>query len=145
MAKIETSVVISRPIGEVFTYMMEIKNWPQWHSGMLEAEQETEGPVGVGTKFRGLNQFLGRSMAWSSEVTEYEPNSKVAQRLQSGPVLFDQSFTFEPVEGGTKLSLFAEGETGGFFKLAEPILNRNMQNQLEENFAHLKEILEAQG
>jgi len=33
--------------------------------------------------------------------------------------------------------------TGGIFKLAEPVVNRMMQRQLESNLANLKDILEA--
>jgi hypothetical protein len=56
----------------------------------------------------------------------------------------EQSLTFEPVEGGTSFTMIGEGETGGFFKLAEPILNRMWQRQLEGMLANLKDILEAQ-
>ena len=56
----------------------------------------------------------------------------------------EQSLTFEPVEGGTRLTMVGEAETGGFFKLAEPVVNRMMQRQLEGNIANLKDILEAQ-
>jgi uncharacterized membrane protein len=142
--KFEASVVIDRPVEEVFAYMMDIKNWLQWHAGMLEAEQSSEGPAGVGTTYRGVSQSLGQRMEWTSELTVYEPNKKVMQRLQSGPMLFDQSFAFEQVEGGTKVTLGGEGETGGFFKLAEPILKRRMQKEMEGNLSNLKGILEAQ-
>ena len=141
--KFEASVVIDRPVEEVFAYIKDIKNWLQWHTGMLEAEQSSEGPVGVGTTYRGINQFLGQRMEWTSEVTAYETDKKVVQRLHSGPMLFDQIFAFEPVDGGTKLTLGGEGETGGFFKLAEPLLKRRMQKEMEGNLSNLKGILEA--
>jgi hypothetical protein len=40
--------------------------------------------------------------------------------------------------------MVGEAEAGGFFKLAEPVVNRMMQRQLEGNIANLKDILEAQ-
>ena len=144
MAKVEASVVINRPVDEVFAYMADVRNWSQWNSGMLEGEQTSEGPMGVGTTFRGVNQFMGRRMEWTSEVSEYEPNRKMGQKITSGPMSIEQSLTFEPVEGGTRFTLVGEGETGGFFKLAEPIVNRTMQRQMEGNLANLKDILEAQ-
>jgi uncharacterized membrane protein len=143
MAKMQTSIVIARPNEEVFAFLNDIKNWPNWHSGMLEAEQTSEGPVAVGTTFRGKSQALGQLMEWSSEVTTYEPNRKIEQSLKSGPMLLTQILTFEPVEDGTRLTIIAEGQTGGLFKLAEPIMNRQMQKQMEENFTKLKDILEA--
>jgi uncharacterized protein YndB with AHSA1/START domain len=120
MARMEASVVINRPIDEVFAYMTDVGSWSQWNSGILEAEQTSEGSVGVGTTFQGVSQFLGQRGEWTSEFTE-----------------------FEPVEGGTRFTMIGEGETGGFFKLAEPILNRMWQRQLESMLANLKDILEA--
>jgi len=141
--KFEASVVIDRPVEEVFAYMKEIKNWLQWNAGMLEAEQSSEGSIGVGTTYRGVSQSMGQRMEWTSEVTAYEPDKKVVQRLHSGPMLFDQIFAFEPVEGGIKLTLGGEGETGGFFKLAEPILKRRMQKEMDGNLSTFKGILAA--
>jgi uncharacterized membrane protein len=144
MAKVEVSVVINRPVEEVFTFMRDIKNWLKWQSGMLEAEQSSEGPVGVGTTYQGVNEFLGRRMEWTSEIIAFEQDKLVEQRIKSGPMLLEQFVKFEPVEGGTKLTLGGEGETGGLFKLAEPMVNRRMQKEMEGNISNLKDILEAQ-
>jgi uncharacterized membrane protein len=144
MARMEASVVINRPVDEVGAYMVDVRNWPQWNTNMLEGEQTSEGPMGVGTTSRGVSQFLGRRMEWTSEVTEYEPNRKMGQKITSGPMSIKQSSTFEPVEGGTRFTMVSEGEFGGFFRLAEPIVNRRMQRQMEGNLASLKDILEAQ-
>jgi uncharacterized membrane protein len=143
MAKMHSSIVIARPAEEVFAYLNDIKNWPKWNSTMLEAEQTSEGPVAVGTTFRGKSQALGQLMEWSSEITAYEPNRKMEQTLKSGPMLLRQILSFEPVEDGTRFTIIAEGQTGGLFKLAEPLMNRQMQKQMEENFTKLKAILES--
>ena len=143
MARMEASVVISRPVDEVFAYMTDVRNWPQWNSAMLEGEPTSEGPVGVGTTGRGVSQFLGRRVEWASEVTEYEPNRKVELKITMGPTSMEQSLTFEPVEGATRFTLVGEGETGGFFKLAEPVVNRMSRRQMEGSLANLKDILEA--
>jgi uncharacterized membrane protein len=143
MARIETSVVINRPIDEVFAYINDVRNWPQWNSTLPEAEQTSEGPVAVGSTFRGVSQFLGQRMEWTSEVTEYEPNRKLKQKITSGPMWMEQSLTFEPVEGGTRFTMLGEGEFGGLFKLAQPVVNRRMKKESEANLAKLKDILEA--
>jgi uncharacterized membrane protein len=143
MAKVEGSVVINRPIEDVFAYLAVVGNWPQWNTGMDEAEPASEGPVGVGAKFRGVNVFMGQRMEWTSEITVFELNKKMGQKIISGPMSIEQSVTVEAVEGGTKLTLAGVGETGGLFKLAEPVVNRNMKKQMEGNLASLKEILEA--
>ena len=142
MARNEASVVINRPPQEIFAYMTDVRSWPEWNMGILEAEQTSEGPMGVGTTLRGVSQFLGLRGEWTSEVTEYEPNRKWGQKIAQGPMSVEQSCTMEPVEGGTRLTWGGEGEYGGFFRLAEPILVRMFQRQLETILANLKDILE---
>lgn len=144
MARIEASVVINRPINDVFVYVTDAGSWPQWESGLLEVEQMSEGPMGVGTTFRGANKTLGQKMEWTSEITEYKPNRKWGQKIISKDWSTVESLTFEPVEGGTKFTLFSQLETGGFFRLIAPITARMMQKQIEGNLAKLKDILETQ-
>ncbi len=148
MARIEASVVINRPVEEVFEFVTNPKNDLLWQSGVLESEQTSEGPMGVGTTLRSVSQSWGRRMEWPCEIIEYEPNRKIKYKITSGPMTGEPSCTFEPVEGGTRLTLVGEGETGGFFKrlfgLADPIVVRMMQRGTETDLANLKDILEAQ-
>lgn len=143
MVKVETSIVINRPVEEVFEFVDNARNDLQWQSGVLESEQTSEGPVRVGTTFRTVNTFLGKRLESTVEVTEYEPNKKIATKSLSGTIPIEGSYTFESVEGGTKVVLKGEGDVSGVFKLAEPLVVRAAQRQFEGNFATLKDILEA--
>lgn len=143
MAGIEASVMINRPVDEVFAYMTDARTWPHWESGLLQVEQTSEGPMSVGTTFRGANQALGRRMEWTSEVTEYTLNRRWGQKIISKGWSTEESLTFEPFEGSTKFTLVSELEMGGFFKLVAPFVARMIQKQIEKDLAKLKDILEA--
>ena len=144
MLKIEKSVVINRPIEEVFAFVSDIEKLSQWMSELVEAQQTSEGSVGVGTTISAVAKPLGRRAESIQEVVEYEPNSKFALKSVSGPVASEDKYTFESVADGTKVTRVAEAETTGFFKLAEPLAARMMRRQFETNFANLKDLLEAQ-
>ncbi|MFQ5594038.1 MAG: SRPBCC family protein [Anaerolineae bacterium] len=144
MARIEASVVINRPIEEVFAFVTDSEKMSHWMSELVEAKQTSEGPVGVGTTYMAVATPLGRRAESTQEVVEYEPNRKFAFKSTSGPVASKDNYTFESVAGGTKVTRVAEAETGGFFRLAEPLAVRMMQRQFKTNFAHLKDLLEAQ-
>ncbi len=144
MIKMEHSVVINRSIEEVFAFVTDVEKWPQWRAEVVEVKKSSEDPVGVGTTFSGVGRFLGRRLENINEVTQYEPNRKFGFKTTSGPVSMQFTDTFESVEGGTKVSLAMEGETGGFFKLAEPIMSRMVRRQFKNNYANLKDLLEAQ-
>jgi len=117
-------VVINRPIDEVFAFMTDSEKMSQWMSELVEAEQSSEGPVGVGTTISAVATPLGRRIENTQEVVAYEPNSKYAIKVTSGLVANEDEFTFEPVTGGTNVSRVAEAQIGGFFKLAKPLFAR---------------------
>ncbi len=145
MAKLEHSVVINRPVEEVFEFMNNIENEKLYRTDLLESEQTSEGSIGVGTTTREVSQFLGRKIETTSEVTEYIKNKVVASRSTSGPIPFKFRTRFEPVEEGTKVTMEFEGEVGGFFKMAESLVLKMGMKQIEKDFNTLKEILEADG
>jgi uncharacterized protein YndB with AHSA1/START domain len=144
MTKLESSVVINRPLEEVFAFVTNPEKMTQWMAELVEVKQTSEGSVGVGTTFSAVAKPLGRRAESTQEVVEYEPNGKFAIKSASGPVASQDEYTFESVAGDTKLTRVVEAEMGGFFKLAEPLVVRMMRRQFKTNFANLKDLLEAQ-
>ena len=146
MIKIENSTIINRPVDEVFEFLANSENNPQWQSGTQEVKKTSEGPIGVGTTYLSVSKLLGRRLESIVEYTAYEPNKRVAGKATSGPIPFQFETTFEPAaEGGTKVTSGGEGDAGGFFKLAEPLVARMLKRQFETDSANLKDLLEAQG
>ncbi len=146
MIKIESSVVINRPVDEVFEFLVNSENDPQWQSSSQEVTKTSEGPIGVGTTYSTVLRVLGRRLESTMEYTAYEPNKRVDGKTTTGPIPFQYENTFEPAaEGGIKVKIAIEGDAGGFFKLAEPIVARMLQRQIETDYANLKDLLEAQG
>ena len=143
MAKLETSIVINRPVEEVFAFLSDYENLPKWSSVSDEVKKTSAGPIDVGTTYRTVVKFLGRRLEGESEVTEYEPNRSCAHKAKSGPFPVENQTTFERVEGGTRVSFITEAEPGGFFKLAEPLLVSMLKRQFEGDFTNLKELMEA--
>ena len=91
-----------------------------------------------------VRKLLGRRLESTAEVTAYEPNAKIAFKSTSGPVQYEAWYIFEPVDAGTKLTIVGEAETGGFFKLAEGLVVRQFEKEMQTALAALKDILEAQ-
>jgi uncharacterized membrane protein len=143
MARAEISTTINRPVDEVFAVLSNVENNPKWSSAALEAETISAGPIGVGTRARFVGKFLGRRIESESEITEFEPNRKLAFQNTSGPFPFRASMTFEGFEGGTRVKATFEAEPGGFFKLAEPLFVSMGKRQFENDLANLKDLMEA--
>ncbi len=141
MIRIQANVTINRPLEEVFRFMTDHQNALQWQSGLLEA-RVTNDVVGVGKTWVDVVQFLGRRIEVASELTEYEPLRAVGFKSTSGPIPLEGRYAFESDGAGTKVTFNLQGEAGGFFKLAEPIVARSTQRQWETNLANLKDLLE---
>ena len=142
MAQLEVGIQINRPIEEVFAILGNPENGPKWSSGSSEVMITSPGPIGVGTTYRSVRKFLGQRIESETEVTEYEPNQRIASKSISGPFPMESSVTFEPVKGGTRVTAILVGEPGGFFKLAEPVLVSRMKQQFETDLAKLKDMME---
>lgn len=142
MVKHELNIVIKRPVAEVFAFVSDLANGPQWQTGLLESRNQTKGSLGVGSKFASVRKFLGRKIEGLVEISEYELNSKFVIKSDTGTVPFKEVYLFEPLANGTKLSTVIELHTSGLMGLAEPMIVGSLKRDMEANFGDLKDILE---
>ena len=142
MISINLNALILRPVWEVFDYITNPANNPQWQYGSLESVQISDGDMQVGTVFSSLGHFMGRRIQSDFEVTEFEANKSYGFETISGPIQLQTSYSFEALDRGTHIIVFSLINTGGFFKLVDPIVAKVAKKQFEENLTTLKDILE---
>ena len=144
MIKVETTVHVNCPPQEVFAYLSNFENNPKWQSGMREARFTSEGSLRLGPTYEQVASFLGRPVLSTFEVIAYEPGQMVKATSTSGsfPITFTRIVSAE--EEGTRVTAVIEGDASGFFKLAEPLLARFVQRSVDNDYANLKKILEAE-
>jgi len=143
MARIEQSVEIKRPVDKVFAYTTDAKSWPKWQSSMQEAEQTSQGQVGIGTTFQGVNRWMGMKVKWAAKATEYEPNKRWSKDITYWSTIIEDHLNFDPIQGGTKFTLVYDVKIGGFLKLFSCMATSSMRKQMKANLNNLKKILEA--
>ena len=144
MTNVESTIVIDRPVEEVFTYVADPDNIAQWAGPVVESKKTSSGPVGKGTTSTRVTQFLGRKMEATYEITEYQKNKYYEDFTTSGPVPINGRITFDEADGGTRVTIRGELDGAGFFKLAEPLLARMAKRQTDTDVQTLKDLLEAQ-
>jgi uncharacterized membrane protein len=144
LARIEESVDIKRPADKVFAYTTDAKTWTKWQSTFPEAEQTSQGPVGVGTTFKGSIHMMGLTMKWTAKATQYEANSKFGKNIECGSITNEQHNTYEPIEGGTRFTIVYNMKVGGFMKLFSPMIVGSTRKALKEALGNLKRVLESQ-
>ena len=142
MIDIKSSTMVNRPAGEVFDFVTNQENARMWLSGWLET-RPTSDTEGVGYTWIDVVEIFGRPVETEFETTEYEPGRKIAFKSIRGSFPVSGVYSFTPDGDGTKVTFELQGEPGGFFKLAEPLLGRMLQRQWDTNLANLKDVMEA--
>jgi carbon monoxide dehydrogenase subunit G len=97
----------------------------------------------VGSTFRGVGKALGRKIESTLEITIWDPPNQYAQKSISGSFPYETTYKFESSGNGTQLSVDAQLEIGGFFKIAEGLVGKQAQKLIDTDFEALKLLLEA--
>ena len=146
---VQTSIVIDRPVGDVWAYLDNHANELQWRSPSLKRLQQLgQGPAGVGTRFEGVIGFGPGNYPYVNELTRYEPPTRVSWRAVSsaGWVIGSSgSYILERVDGGTRMKheiTLEPNKPAG--NLVMPLLNAMGSNGVMPMLKKLKEALEKQ-
>ena len=139
------SIMIARPVDEVFAYMDDVPLEPEWQPAIRTARAEPPGPTAVGTKKFYTSEFMGREIKNTYVAVVAEQNRRaVYETTTDSAVQATASFTWEPVEGGTVVSMALEGQPKGVLRFVpRAVLDRFYQQESEATLARLKSRLES--
>lgn len=140
--EVSHSVIIERPADEVFSLVGDLNADTTWGSLIVESEQLSPGPVGVGSTFRQTATFLGARLTVVIEVTDYEPGRLLRYRA-SQPIAVEHCRTLEETPEGTRLTFFAAVDPRGRFQAAAGLLRQAARRQMATDMDELKATLEA--
>ena len=137
-------ITINRPVEDVFAFLTDAANHPKWDASSVAMEAQEPGPWRAGTIFREVRRTGRGTSEIRSTVAELEPNRRMEIRSLSGAP-FQGHWRFAPEGQGTRLRWSGEMRLTGVARLFEPLIARAFSNDVEANFARLKDILEGQG
>ena len=135
--RFDLEVKIARPLADVFAYVSDVTNLPEWQESAVEAEW-----IEPRSRFRERRTFLGHRAELELEVTAYEQDRRFDVRALSGPVRFEIHHEFSPAEGGTLLHVSAEAAMGGAMRFAAGMARRQVERQFRSDLERLKNVLE---
>lgn len=142
MIKVDESIMIQRPVEEVFAFVADQRNAPEWQSGLLEVRRTDDGPLGVGSTHAVVRKFMGRRLEVDNEYVTYEPNIEVTFKSTAGPMPFEFSYLTESTPTGTRLTGKMQMHAAGFIGLAEPLIAASMKREMQAGLGELKDLLE---
>jgi uncharacterized membrane protein len=143
MITVNSQATINRPPLEVYDFVRDQGNARQWLSGWLETRPTNDMAGSVGYTWIDVVEMFGRPVETEFELTRLEPGQEIGFKSIGGSFPISGRYRFAPTGEGTAVTFELEGEPGGFFKLAQPLLGRMIQRQWDTNVDNLKDILES--
>ena len=142
---VRSSVQINRPASVVFSFITDPRNYALWHSGFLGVEVTPHGPLQVGWLFRFRTRIFMKEFETVTEFREVHLGKRLVYRGISGPFAYTGSYIMDSSNGGTVVTWVLDGETQGFFGMAEPALSKMAEMKLGADLEKIKEVLESEG
>ena len=142
MPNAQRTVVINKPIADVFAFVADGEEAPQWRTGVLEIKK-TSGNGPDATYKQVVQSPGGRKVDADYQVTEYQPPNHLAFKAIAGPVRPIGSYDLAETDGKTSLTFKLSAELGGWKKW---VMGGQVQKTMDAEMAaldRLKAVLES--
>ena len=142
--KVEQSVFVNLPAGEIFAYLSNLENLADWSGVVISARKISSGDMLVGTTVRCTVRILGRWFDSTYEIVECVPDRFLSFKSITSVAPSLICYQLEPLEGsGTNVSVEEIIHfTGGFLGFTETVITRVINRQIANDLQTLKDLLE---
>lgn len=143
MIQIQSTVVIKRPIQEVWDFVSDCANEPQWHTDCSAARMTSPPPLRPGSTQAWAMSYAKGAEA-TLKVTALNPGRREQLETIAGPMDIKPTltYTFEPVGETTRFTRAMDVRPTGKTRGMEPFLRRMMTNNNASYVQNLKQLLE---
>jgi uncharacterized membrane protein len=91
MPKIEDTIDVQVPVQQAYNQWTQFEDFPKFMNGIQSVQQLDD------THVQWVAEIRGESRQWTTEITEQQPDEKVAWKTIEGEVKNDGVVTFEPM------------------------------------------------
>jgi len=144
--RVNESIVVQAPVGEVFAYWSNFENFPNFMQNIEEVRM-----TGEATSHWRVKGPLGKSVEFDAKTTEKDPNRGIGWNTVDGEVMTSGEVRFEEVvPDRTRVEVtmnYADPPGGKVGEIAAEVISnpeREMREDLQ-NFARLVERGELNG
>lgn len=143
MIEVTAFVTIERSGADVFAFLADMANNPQWQKGMRACTWTSEPPLRLGSTYDQEASLLGRKIVSSFEVVEFEPGERIRIRTTGGTMPIDVTRSVEESgDGSCTVSAIVRGDASKVFRMADPLMRRMVERSVRADYARLKKLLE---
>ena len=143
--RFEATVVVDRPIEEVFAFLADGENDPKFSPRVLEIAKTTDGPPGVGTVYASTVKDAGMKTKRQFELTEFAPPTRIRWReiSKNAVTASEGGYDLAPEGDGTRVTLHNVLEGHGIGKLIAPLALRSARSGADDFGRSIKAAVEA--
>jgi uncharacterized protein YndB with AHSA1/START domain len=135
---IREHIEIERPREEVFRYVADFENLPEFCVTSASARKLTDGPVGRGTVFEQVFRMPVGKMRANVELVDFEPGVRLVYQGDAGPRVRGTCEFTDAGPGRTALAYTLELTAGGLLK---PLFSWLLARQTRQDLRKLREVL----
>jgi uncharacterized protein YndB with AHSA1/START domain len=143
--RFETTVVIDRPIEDVFAFLADGENDPKFSPRVLQIAKTTDGPPGVGTVYASTVKDAGMKTKREFQLTVFEPFTRIRWAELSKNLVTAPEGGYDLVREGTgsRVTVYNVLEGHGLGKLIAPLALRSARNGADDFGKAIKSAVEA--
>lgn len=143
MAHAENTIIIERPISDVYAFIANPLNELKWRKGIqsIALKSGIAGTVGA-IYSQTLTGPGGRPIKGDFEITPAEPGALLAFQVVAGPARPAGAFHLAEVLNGTRIQFGLDLKPKGLMKLIDRSITRTMLAEVAQ-LSNLKTALES--
>ncbi len=148
MFSVSVDTVINRPVEDVFAFIADAENDPQWCPSVKEIKRIAGDKPGPGARYRMRHEPGGMKFDAIVETTHYQPPEKIEWSMTDSGHELRIVYELESADGSTvtRLRQTSHVQTRGWLRIPGFVMQRfiqkDMQKEMNKQFQNLKRVLE---
>jgi uncharacterized protein YndB with AHSA1/START domain len=140
MQRVERTARIAAAPDELFAYIADLDNLPEWQSGVTSTHRTSDGELGVGATAHVTRELMGQRMEAPLTVTEYDPPHRLGIGSEVGGVKAAATMELAPADGGggTDLSFAMEIRGSLLTAFMEPMIASAAGGDIDASLERLR-------
>ena len=133
MASFEFTQHFGVPPDAAFDLCTDLRRAAERVAGIKQLEVLTDGPIGVGTKFRETRVMMGKEATEDMEIIEFERPGHYVVHAESCGCRYRSGFSFAPYGGGTDVTFTFDATPMTFMaKIMSPVMGWMMNGMIKK-------------
>jgi uncharacterized membrane protein len=144
MPEIQEAITIDRPVSDVFRYIADFNNAPQWQPDVVEAHVSGER-TRVGSFFTLVRttRLLGWKLDLNADIINYVPNRLIEYKGAVARFPVRGQYEFESSGGTTVVRETVNVRMGILYAIFSPLMSSAIRGRTRRALGQLKQTLEA--